>query len=255
MTLINHGYRFVFIHIPKNAGTSVARYLAQLSTYRDLEVGATTLGEAIAPHARDRFGFQKHSTLHEIGEAMGVDALAGYRTIAVLRDPLERVRSILAFLHNWADWASLDPAYASFEPEVLHYETVDAFVASDLFLMPGPDRMFLPQATWLESDEGSSGPIDHVIHFEHLPRDLDLMVAELDLPRDQLQRPLEHANASAKLRNPPPGGRRNRLKAHLPWLRPARVPVLSAGPASTATLGRIRERYARDYELLATVEA
>jgi hypothetical protein len=255
MTLINHRYRFVFIHIPKNAGTSVARYLAQLSTYRDLEVGATALGEAIAPHVRDRFGLQKHATLSEIGEVMGSGELAGYRTIAVLRDHVVRVRSILAFLHNWSGWASLDPAYAPFESEVMGYETIDAFVASDLFLMPGPDRMFQPQSAWLASDERDPGAIDHVLQFEHLQRDLDRMVTELGLPRHHLRRPLEHANASSKLRNPPPGGRRNRLKAHVPGLRPAKLPVLSTGPASSTTLDRVRDRYAIDYELLAAVGA
>ena len=50
MTIINHDYRFVFVHIPKNAGTSVAHYLAQLSGY-DMSFGELFDGELRADRA------------------------------------------------------------------------------------------------------------------------------------------------------------------------------------------------------------
>ena len=103
MTIINHSHRFVFVHIPKNAGTSVAHYLSQLSSYRDQEIGATDLGEAIAPAFRRRFRLHKHSTFAEIEERTGPET-ADYRSIAVVRDPADRARSIYSFLRKWPRW-------------------------------------------------------------------------------------------------------------------------------------------------------
>lgn len=262
MTLINHTYSFVFVHVPKNAGTSVAQYLSQLSTYRDQEIGATALGEAVAPRYRERFSLHKHSTLAEIREVIGPDDLARYRTIAVVRDPADRVRSIFAFLRTWSKWTSLDPEYSSYAADfpttrrvhgpagrlrsaytdfvtwprrraaakettqaqtaVRGFEDVDAFIASDLFMMPGPDRLFLPQVDWLTLDDETIG-VDRVIRFEHLQSDLARAISELGLPQERLSAELPRSNAS-------------RGKGAKP-LR----------PESVARLGK---RYERDYELL-----
>jgi Sulfotransferase family len=263
MTLINHTYGFVFVHVPKNAGTSVTRYLSPLSTYRDLEIGATRLGEEMAPAFRERFGLHKHSTLAEIRDVMGPEAMAGYRTIAVVRDPEDRVRSVYRFLSTWQHWASLDPDYgdyaADFTPaassstvrtgrarEILAglgrrpdaiastaaerdrratvegLADVDDFIASELFLRPGPDRLFLPQVTWLALDEESVA-VDHVIRYTHLEADLAGVVDALGLPIEHLKEPLPHANAS--------DGRQDR-------------------PLRLDSVARLQRRYARDYELL-----
>ncbi len=262
MTLINHTYRFVFVHVPKNAGTSVTRYLSQLSTYRDLEIGATRLGEEMAPAYRERFGLHKHSTLAEIRDVMGPEIMSGYRTIAVVRDPEDRVRSVFRFLSTWQRWASLDPDYADYAADfapassstlrtgrareilaglsrrpdaiatadaqgdrgatVEGFADVDDFIASELFLRPGPDRLFLPQVSWLALDEDSIA-VEHVIRYAHLERDLAGVVDALGLPVEHLKTPLPHANPS----NGRPG-------------RPLRLD----------SIARLQRRYARDYELL-----
>jgi hypothetical protein len=262
MTLINHTYGFVFVHVPKNAGTSVAQYLSQLSTYRDQEIGGTALGEAAAPHYRERFSLHKHSTLAEIRDVISPDDLARYRTIAVVRDPADRVRSIFAFLRTWSKWTSLDPEYATYAADfptirrvrgpagrlrsaytdlvgwpsrraaaketaeaqtaVRGFEDVDAFIASDLFMMPGPDRLFLPQVDWLTLD-GETVGVDQVVRFEHLESDLAGAISELGLPQERLTTTLARSNAS-------------RGKGAKP-LRPESV-------------ARLGQRYERDYELL-----
>lgn len=249
MTLINETYRFVFVHVPKNAGTSVAHYLSQLSTYRDLEIGATALGEAMAPEYRQRFGLHKHSTLAEIDAVMGADAMARFRTFAVVRDPADRVRSIHAFLRRWPGWTSLDPDYERFRAEFAGFDSVDAFVASELFLMPGPDRMFMPQVSWLSLDEGASLSTDHLVRLEHLERDVERVVVALDLPRDRLPGRLRRVNTSRDGRRQAQPHRLGRMRARVQETL-TRPDADRSRPLSAASLERIRERYAPDYELL-----
>jgi uncharacterized membrane protein len=104
MTIINHTYGFVFIHIPKNAGSSTANYLSQLSAYRDQEVGVTRVGELVAPALRSRYLLHKHATHSEIKTVMGRDDISSYATIAVVRHPYERAYSAYTFLQQWDGW-------------------------------------------------------------------------------------------------------------------------------------------------------
>jgi hypothetical protein len=254
MTIINHSHRFVFVHIPKNAGTSVAHYLSQLSTYRDQEIGATELGEAIAPAFRGRFQLHKHSTFAEIEEATGPE-IHDYTSVAVVRDPVDRVRSLYSFLRQWPGWTDLDPAYERFgaDPvdrvrsiysllrkwpgrtglgsaherfgaEFATFDGVDAFIGSDLFLEPGPDRLFLPQTSWLSNAAGESVAVDHLVRYESLESDLSRVVDALGLPAEALRQPLPRANVSNS--------------------------SSSNGPLTPASLSRVHERYRLDYELL-----
>jgi hypothetical protein len=224
MTIINHHHRFVFVHIPKNAGTSVAQYLSQVSSYRDQEIGATELGEALAPAYRRRFDLHKHSTYAEIEQVVGAELMGSYTTLAVARDPADRVRSIYSFLRKWSDWTDLDPAYRRYGDEFAELADVDDFVASDLFLMPGPDRLFMPQASWLSNAAGDRIAVDHIVRYQDLDAGMARLVASLGLSSESLRKPLPRANVSRSDR-----------------------PVASL---SEASLARVRTRYRLDYELL-----
>lgn len=239
MTIINHTQRFVFVHIPKNAGTSVSVYLSQLSTYRDQEIGSTELGEAKAPLYRRRFRLHKHSTLREIEAVMGAEELAGYTTFAVVRDPYDRVRSIFSFLRSWKGWVELDPVFQKHAAAFAGFEDVDEFVMSELFLTPGPDRLFLPQATWICDDQDAVS-VDRILDFASLDDDMAGLVDDLRLPRDRLKDPLQHTNVS-----------RGRRLLPNPLAQASATREPPDHRFRTAAADRIRERYARDLALLA----
>lgn len=43
--IVNHTHKFIFVHVPKSAGTSVTQMFSEYSSYRDLEVGGTPLAK------------------------------------------------------------------------------------------------------------------------------------------------------------------------------------------------------------------
>ncbi|MCX7933452.1 MAG: sulfotransferase family protein, partial [Rhodovarius sp.] len=104
MCIINHSRRFIFVHVPKCAGTTVAEHFSRFSTYRDLEIGATALGEAVAAHYQERFGLAKHSTLEEIARVVGEEEIQSFLTFGFVRNPYDRVVSIFTFLRSWTGW-------------------------------------------------------------------------------------------------------------------------------------------------------
>lgn len=181
MTLINHEYRFVFVHIPKNAGTSVALALAPLMTYRDQEIGGTELGQAIADPYRQRFGIGKHSTLREILAVIGAPSANEYRSFCVSRDPADRVASTFEFLRRWNDWESL-PRFRPYVAEFQHCETLDDFVASEFFATPGPDRLFLPQVSWITGQADEVVGVDSVLRIERIWSGVRQFLLETGVP-------------------------------------------------------------------------
>jgi hypothetical protein len=142
--IVNHTYKFIFVHVPKNAGTSVTQALSTLSSWRDLELGGTQFGEAIAPHFMKRFGLRKHSTASQIRKVVGEEIWSSYYKFGFVRDPYSRLQSLWSFLRKWKNWPN---------SEIMNsFESIDEFVTSDFFRSGGPDQLLRPQAHFLDAD-------------------------------------------------------------------------------------------------------
>jgi hypothetical protein len=149
--IINHKYKFIFVHIPKAAGTTVTQHLSQFSTYADQEIGGTAFGEAIQPAFSARFGLRKHSTAEQIRNVIGPDTWQDFFRFSISRNPFSRLQSIFAFLKHWPGAA----------PKVrAQIETCNSFrdfLDSEIWEShSGPDRMFEPQVNWILQQKDSS---------------------------------------------------------------------------------------------------
>lgn len=144
--------RSIFIHIPRTAGTSVLRALADGGTiYRD------HLPYQVYLRA-DRKSFKR------------------YFKFAVVRDPMTRTRSVFEYLRRGGNQhgdrhfeqrfrdESID--FRRFVFEFLNYES--------MFSHP----LFHPQTTFI-FDYAGNLQIDQVVHFEHLDREVREVAATL----------------------------------------------------------------------------
>lgn len=142
--IVNHTHKFIFVHVPKNAGTSVTQALSKLSTWRDLEVGGTQLGEALHPLFNKRFGLAKHSPASQIRKVVGEDIWTSYYKFGFVRDPISRVHSIWSFLRKWRDWPN---------SEIMNeFGSIDDLVRSEFFRGGGPDQILKSQLFFLDSE-------------------------------------------------------------------------------------------------------
>lgn len=191
--IINQTHRFVFVHIPKAAGTTVTKVLSSLSHYRDLEVGGTSLGEAAKSYYFKRFGLRKHSRAEEIRKVMGKEEYEDFFSFAFVRNPFSRLASAFHFLK------SFDGRPAPFKLEMEKIPDLDAFLVSDLWTAAnpsrGPDAIFQPQARWLFSQGDEPRLlVGYVGKTEKIREDLAIILARIGAGR--LPENVERANAS-----------------------------------------------------------
>ena len=220
MAVINNTFGFVFVHVPKSAGTSVTNVLSKLCTVLDIEIGGSAFGEAVQQAYFKRHGLSKHSTAKEIRSVLGEPQWLRLTSFGVVRHPLGRLASAYRFLRKW------DSPQNRLHATVNEFKSFSQFVASDLWTEgDGPDRMFRPQVFWLADSTRDELLVDHVCRVESLDSDLHALLKNLGIKN-----------------------------AHLPDVVPRlnTTDVDSESGVSGLTSGlleRVRARYARDFAM------
>jgi len=170
--IVNHSHRFIFVHVPKAAGTSVSELFSQFSTYRDLEVGGTELGEALQHAFKRRFGLTKHATATEIRAVVGQPTWDDYTRFAFVRDPYARAQSTFHFLKRWH--GNKEMKRLEFMDDLPDFRS---FVLSDAFRKQKAHRLLWPQVRWLQDDDGRF-LVDHIGRLETIDDDIRRLLVE-----------------------------------------------------------------------------
>ena len=184
---------YVFVHIPKTAGTSVMRALEARLCWNDvmLEGGLGRDG------FRERFGLWKHSPAAEVRAVIGEQMWAESFTFGFVRNPYDRMRSLYTFtdqllreqgiLRYLARIGRLRPARAPFS-----WDWVRAFLESDNFsdYIRNPrllrDPVAQPMSDYLTAD--GEVIVDFVGRCESLDEDFARICARLGMPRSDLKK-------------------------------------------------------------------
>jgi hypothetical protein len=175
--IINHTYKFIFLHVPKTAGTSITSYLSSFTGWNDIELGGTAYGEQIQEIFGRRFKLHKHSTAQQIRQIIGEGVWGEYFRFAVVRHPLDRLVSAYHFYRKW-DHPSAHP--------VREFAAFREFVLSDYFAQDRKNttRPTGSQAAFLRI--GDQIAIDKVCRFESLADDMAAVATRLGLTPPQL---------------------------------------------------------------------
>lgn len=185
--IVNNSHRFLFIHVPKAAGTSVTRELSRFTTFRDVEVGGTRFGEKIQDVYAARFDLRKHSPAMKIRAKAGPELWRGFFVFAFVRSPYARAYSLWKFLRRWKD----GPNHAL--AESLGFED---FIASPE-LRDGAVEIARPQAHWLTDAEGRLlDGIDFIGRVERFDEDFAFVLSTI-ARRPTPYRSEKRENASA----------------------------------------------------------
>lgn len=178
MTIINHTYRFIFVHVPKAGGTSVTSALSALTNYCDQEVGGTAFGEKVQSAYRDRFGLAKHSTSAEIRNLVGAVTWGRYFTFGFVRNPFARALSTYHFLRKW------EGQNTKFLEQMRAFESFEEYVLSDIWDQGhGPDQIFRPQAYWLRALHGDRTFVSYIGRLETIAESLIGIFEIIDAPK------------------------------------------------------------------------
>jgi hypothetical protein len=183
--IINHSFRFIFLHVPKNAGTSISNWLSSFTGWNDIELGGTHYGEQIQEIYGKRFKLHKHSTAGQVRAVVGGEIWRSYFKFAVVRCPLDRLVSAYHFYKEW-DHPGVAPAKECSD--------LTEFLGSSYF---SEDRRNCTRATGSQAsflDTGVAEPLDKICRFETLNDDMRAVAERLGIDSPALP----HSNSSSR---------------------------------------------------------
>lgn len=193
--IINNTFKFIFIHIPKSAGTSITSFLSKLTNWCDLEIGGTFFGEKIQPFYRERFGLSKHAPASLVRKILGQTEWSKFFVFTFVRNPFSRIYSIYNFSKKWP---KLPEKYKNI---FSNFDTFEDFIMSDILANePGYDNIFLPQVFWITDPpnfRNVNNILDYIGKVENLKSDLINILQIID--QNKLIRDLDelpHLNKS-----------------------------------------------------------
>jgi hypothetical protein len=174
--VISHRHRFIFIHIPKTAGTSIEKALGGAGEaartqdhrrLRDLEAAIVPRGPALLGPSTARFVFQRVAGRRQGFAFVDRDQFAAYFKFAFVRNPWARVFS-------WYRNVMRDPAHRA-------EHRIDGDLSLEAFLERHGDSWALrPQTDWL-CDAGGNLSMDFVGRFERLEADFATVCERIGL--------------------------------------------------------------------------
>ena len=174
--IINHKHKFIFIHTPKCAGTSIKRALYPYCDEHDQFFG----GHPDVSENNDKVS--KHSTAAEIKSFATETRWRSYYTFSFIRSPIDRVVS----LYNW--WNTTDGTFDLKKKEIICSMTFEEFVFSkhtgpsmlSSLISKEPKNSFVPNKNRLE--------LDFIGKQESLGKDFAYLCGILKLPNLHLKK-------------------------------------------------------------------
>ena len=182
--IISPGRGYIFVHIPKTGGTSLALALEDRAHRDDILIGDT-------PKAKKRKGrlkglqakgrLWKHSTLADIYGVIGAEDMRAMFIATLVRNPWERIVSY----YHWLQTQSFDHPAVTLSKS----ESFDGFLHNKTItnsLRASPARFYVTDVTGTEHKA-------HFLRLEHLDEDLQPFETHLGFKLD-----MPHANQSER---------------------------------------------------------
>tara|TARA_Y100000004_G_scaffold186508_1_gene238138 strand:+ start:7263 stop:7964 length:702 start_codon:yes stop_codon:yes gene_type:complete len=194
--IISHKYKFIFVHVPKTAGTSIVQ---SLYPYLDLQQDVVLGGHPDHEHKddeqrRSRGELHKHSTAEEIKEKVGEDIWNSYFVFGGVRNPYSRIVS----LYNW--WNKTP--YVGKNKEKIVNMSFLGFVNSDLIGGQMVDSLceIRKKKLPIPSDYKYNVSVDLIYKFEDVHGYFAYLCGLFNLPRIKLEKRNESYPGNNKIK-------------------------------------------------------
>ena len=157
---INNHLKLIFVHIPRTSGTTFEEKVLDIHGNWPDPQEESLWGMGIPRHGKNKLTMQ-HMTYREICQLHGIDT--GFKTVSIVRNPIHRVISLYYYWNEKKKWDTLN--------DFLKYVKVHI----------KNRRHWWSQYDYL-CDENGNINIDHLLRFEELPENFNVLHSELDIP-------------------------------------------------------------------------
>lgn len=159
--MIDHNHKFVFIHVPKTAGTSIERFFGHNAFHKKFRTGIPNKEIMIGFDSGSGKYFQ-HLTISEIHDLLG-DDIASYFSFGFVRNPWSKIVSSYFFYKNHGFNSFKDFLLSSKIPDQSH-------------LMSQYDFFF----------DRDQQLVDFIGRFENLDSDFEFVCKKIGFPYKKL---------------------------------------------------------------------
>lgn len=193
--IVSHSHKFIFVHIPKNAGTTVEGLLQpHLNPDTDLHISKEA-GEAFKGEAADKiqkFRLRKHVPAHHLRTKLLPEIYDFLFSFAISRNPYSRAMSAYKFISSRAEMdkrradKGLPPTSTpwqqpNFDRTGFTSKPFDE-VCQNLEEVAANFSLFRPQTHWLPKVDS----VNYVGRLRSLSEDMRTIFRRIGLPTDEL---------------------------------------------------------------------
>ena len=178
---ISHSHRFIFIHVPKTAGTSILEVLQPHCIRPPKTRWRSILRELRVPQSPIKARFRTHETASDV-KAILRSSFATYTSFSVVRNPFDHAVSHYTYLgEHWVPEVQEYFSQMSFE-DYLDYRLAPHFRRT----VVGHAKMRDQQSFLVGRDDRLI--VSRVLKFENLTAEFSALCTDLGLPETVLPR-------------------------------------------------------------------
>jgi hypothetical protein len=159
---------FCFIHVPKTGGTSIEHAYSQAVTFGDIILDGSS--GTMSRFYLETLNLGRHASAAQIVDMIGLVAFQSMFSVAVVRDPVERMISYFRWIHSFNHRGSL-------ERELSSIKDFDEFVDMT-------QEHLAPQVDFIFDEPGGEALIQLLIPYPQLREGWRLICDILKIPSD-----------------------------------------------------------------------
>lgn len=178
--ILSTSHNFLFVHIPKTAGTALTEALSPFGVGSKRTLWRSILRRLPVTEAPEHAHIRKHDPAFRIADKITRPVYDSFHSFTVVRNPFDHAVSHFEFMKEFRIEKVAARIRAMTFEEYLAYRMKKPFWNNTFFARQ-------PNQSWFVTDAARKLMVDRVMYFETLQADFDRLVADLALEGAELK--------------------------------------------------------------------
>lgn len=191
--ILSTSHNFIFVHVPKTAGTALTSALEPFGVYPKRTLWRSIMRRLPVVEPLDKVYLRKHETARGVRRKIGPEAFGRFHRFGVVRNPYDHAVSHYEFMKQFRIPKIAQKVAAMSFADYLRYRMKPPFWNDTFFAR-------LPNQSFFLADDDDTLLVHRVLRFESLADDFDALARDLGLGDVSLRR--ENATISRADKRP-----------------------------------------------------
>lgn len=179
--ILSTSHNFIFVHVPKTAGTSLTSALEPFGTYPRRTLWRSLARRMPIVEPVDKVYLRKHETAAGVRRKIGAPLFASFQRFGVVRNPYDHAVSHYEFMKQFRIPKIAEKVAQMRFADYLRYRMKPPFWNDTFFAR-------LPNQSYFLADAQGQLLVQRVLRFESLADDFDALARDLRLGDVRLER-------------------------------------------------------------------